>query len=243
MKKILLLLFIVRLTTISYAQQNFEIEPKKPVPGSVIKFEWLTRNTSLQGKDSIEGTAFLMEGKLPLAVPLTLKKDGGIVRGSVKTNDTTKAVFFSFSKDDLIENNNDAGYYTVLYDKGGKEVMGGNLALANAFNNMGGIWRLKRNADKATEFYNKEFSNPAAKEKYAVDYLSYLGQSKKEEDKDLFKSELAKIADKKDAKEVDLFTVKNMYERLLKDKEKAEAVMAKLKERFPDGFWKRSVAA
>src|SRR5690349_4309 len=114
MKKYLLLVAIFFLITHINAQQNFKVEPQKPVAGSVIRFEWLTRNTLLQGKQDIEGTAYLLEGKLPLALPITLKKDGGVVTGSVKTNDSTKAVFFSFSKDDVFENNNDAGYYTVL---------------------------------------------------------------------------------------------------------------------------------
>jgi hypothetical protein len=100
-------------------QQNFKIKPEKPVPGSIIAFEWLTGNTLLQGKQNIEGTAYLLyvENKLPHAVPITLKKEGGIVSGSLKTNDSTKAVFFSFSKDDVVENNNQVGYYTILYDK------------------------------------------------------------------------------------------------------------------------------
>ena len=104
MKKLFCLLLIFSFITVVKAQKNFEIKPQKPVPGSVITFEWLTHNTLLQGKQDIEGTAYLIsiEG-LPYAVSIPLKKDGGIVTGSVKTNDSTKAVFFSFSKDDITE--------------------------------------------------------------------------------------------------------------------------------------------
>jgi thiol-disulfide isomerase/thioredoxin len=242
MKKMFFLLFILGCTLVIKAQQNFEIKPQKPFAGSVIKFELLTRNTSLQGKQDIEGVAYLLEGKMPLAVPITLKKDGGILSGSVKTNDTTKAVFFSFFNNDVFENNNEEGYYTLVYDKNGKEVVGGNVALAQAFNNYGGIWRLKRNADKAAEFNKKEFSNTTAKEKYPAEYLAFLAQSKNEADKELLKQELTRMTDKKDLNEIDLMTIKNHYERTLKDKEKADAVMTMIKERFPNGAWKRNEA-
>ena len=243
MKKTFFLLLILSCTILLNAQQNFEVKPQKPVPGSVIKFELLTRNTSLLGKQDVEGIAYLLEGKLPVAVPITLKKDGGILSGSVKTNDTTKAVFFSFFKDDIAENNNDEGYYTILYDSKGKELMGGNLALATTFNSYGGIWRLKRNADKAAEFNKKEFENPGAKEKYTMEYLAFLAQSKNESDKDLLKQELDKLSKKNNISEADLMTVKNHYERTLKDKEKADAVMVQLKEHFPNGKWARSEAS
>lgn len=244
MKKLLPILLVLYFSLHVNAQQNFEIKPQKPVPGSVISFEWLTRNTLLQGKQDIEGTAYLLYvgNSLPRAVSIALKKDGGIVSGKVKTDDSTKAVFFSFSKDDIVENNNDAGYYTILYDKNGKEIMGGNLALASAFSNLGGIWRLKRDADKASMFYKKEFENPSAKEKYTAAYLTYLAGLKNETDRDLFKQELAKRAAKKDATEQDLSSIRNYYEYTLKDKEKAVEIDKEIKQRFPNGSWKRNDA-
>lgn len=240
MKKCLLI-FLIACSIVTKAQ-NFEIKPQKPVAGSVVTFELLTRNTLLQGKQDIEGTAYLLEGKLPLAKPISLKKEGGIIKGSVKTNDSTKAVFFSFSKDDVVENNNDAGYYTILYDSKGNEVMGGNLALANTFNNLGGIWRMKRNPEKAAEFFKKEFENSTAKEKFSNEYISYLSQSKNDADKDLFKQELDRLLHKKDISEAELMVVKNHYENTLKDKEKADQVMGLVKERFANGNWKRMEA-
>ena len=243
MTKVFSLLLTLSFSALLCAQQqNFEIKPKKPVAGTLISFELLTHNTSLQGKQDIEGTAYLLEGKLPLAVPIKLKKEGGIVSGSVKTNDTTKAVFFSFFKDDVFENNSDEGFYTILYDNKGKQISGGNLALAQAFNGFGSIWRLKRNTDKATEFYNKEFSSAASKQKYATDYLGFLAQSKNEADKDLLKQQLEEMAAKKNNSENDLLRIKNFYQYTLKDKAKADQIYAQLKQQFPNGSWKRSEA-
>ena len=114
MKKLSFLLFALCFTVLVTAQQSFEIMTKKPVAGSVITIEYMPRNTVLQGVKDFEAIAYLLEGGLPLARAITLKQEGGVYRGMVKTNDTTRAVFFSFTKDDKQDNNNDEGYYTVL---------------------------------------------------------------------------------------------------------------------------------
>ena len=145
MKKLTTLLLATCLTVAVFAQQAFEVMTKKPSPGSVINIEYMPRNTVLQGQKEFEATAYLMEGGLPRAVDVPLKQQGGIFRGSVKTADSTKAVFFSFAKDELRDNNNDEAYYTALYDRSGNEVLGANAAIASAFSNYGGIWGLKRN--------------------------------------------------------------------------------------------------
>jgi peroxiredoxin len=242
MKQLTTLLLAITLTITATAQKNFEVMTPKPGPGSVITIEYMPRNTVLQGVKDFEATAYLLEGKLPLAKTVVLKQDGGIYRGTVKTNDTTRAVFFTFAKDDKRDNNNDEGYYTVLYDKSGKEVPGSSLALASVYGSYGGIWGLKRNADKAAELNKKEFETASAKTKYSNEYFSFLALSKNEVDKEAAKAVLAEMLEKKDISEADMLKVKNSYEFTLKDKEKATAVMAQLKEKFPNGNWKRSEA-
>jgi thiol-disulfide isomerase/thioredoxin len=202
----------------------------------------MPRNTVLQGVKDFEAIAYLLEGGLPLARAITLKQEGGVYRGMVKTNDTTRAVFFSFTKDDKQDNNNDEGYYTVLYDKKGEEIAGSNLALGTAFASYGGIWGLKRNVQKATEFNKKEFSTTVAKDKWPTEYFNYLGQSDAA-GKEMLRAELAKQAEGKDMGEAEMLQLKNQYQYTLKDKEKAEALMAKIKERFPNGTWRKNEAS
>jgi thiol-disulfide isomerase/thioredoxin len=242
MKKLTTVLVALTFTIFAIAQKNFEVMTQKPTPGSVITIEYMPRNTVLQGVKDFETTAYLLEGKLPLARVVKLKQDGGIFRGTVKTNDSTKAVFFSFVKDDKVDNNNDEGYYTALYDKQGNPVLGAQQALASGFGNYGGIWRLKRNAEKAAEFNKAEFANAASKEKFFHEYVIYLNQSKDEADKELLKTELAKKLQHKNLSESDLQRIRNYYENWLKDKDKGAALMAQIKEQFPNGSWKRSEA-
>ena len=242
MKKSSFLLFFICTALFALAQQNFEVMTKKPVAGSVITIEYMPRNTVLQGHNDFEATAYLLEGKMPLAKSIDLKQEGGLFRGTVKTNDSTKAVFFSFSKDELHDNNNDEGYYTVLYTKNGTIVPGAHLALGQAFSNYAGMWALKRNKDKSLSFIKKEFEVPAAKTKYRNDYLQYLSQSGTEADKELLKGELAKTLAKTNLPEEELLNARNFYQYTLADKEKAEAITAQLKERFPKGSWRQREA-
>src|SRR5918993_3905780 len=218
MKKLSILLLILSFTVMATAQQSFEVITKNPTPGSVITIEYMPRNTVLQGVKDFEATAYLLEGKLPLAKSVVLKQEGGVYRGTVKTNDTTRAVFFSFAKDDVQDNNNDQGYYTALYDKKGNVVAGANNALAIGFASYGGIWGLKRDAKKAAELNKTEFENAASKTKFYNEYFTYLSQSTEEADKELLKTELEKQLQKKDLSEADMMKVKGLYENALKDK-------------------------
>lgn len=242
MKKFAFFLLAACMSLAVAAQQNFEVMTKKPTAGSVITIEYMPRNTMLQGVKDFEAVAYLLEGSLPLAKAVPLTQQGGIFRGSIKTNDTTKAVFFSFSKDELRDNNNEEGYFTVLYDKKGNVVPGANLAVANAFGNFSRIWGLKPNREKSTEYGRKEFASEASKTTFRNDYFNLLAQSKDAADKELLKRELAKALEDQKLPEPQLLNIKFMYQNLLKDKEKAEALSVRLKEQYPNGAWKRNEA-
>lgn len=239
MKKAAFFLFIACTTLLVAAQESFEVMPKKPVAGQTITIEYMPRNTVLQGHNDFEATAYLLEGKTPLAREVTLKQQGGLFQGSVKTNDSTKAVFFSFAKNELRDNNNDEGYYAVLYNKKGSVVPGAHLAVAQAFNNYAFTWEMKRNKEKALELLKKEFASPAAKTTFRNDYLQYLGQTGADADKELLKAELEKTLAKPNLPEEELIQVKNVYQYTLGDKEKMDAISTQLKERFPNGSWRK----
>ena len=114
MKQCLLFFLVLSYALATNAQQNLVIEPAKPQPGSVVTIKYNPRNTPLLGVKDFEGYAYLLEGKLPLVQAVPLRKESGVYVGKVKTNDTTRAVFFIFSKNDIRENNKDQGYYTAL---------------------------------------------------------------------------------------------------------------------------------
>jgi thiol-disulfide isomerase/thioredoxin len=239
MKKTFLCIAFLLAIVAAEAQQNLVIEPAKAQPGSTVTIRYNPKNTELSGVKDFQATAYLLEGTLPVALEIPLKEDKGVYVGSFKTNDTTRAFFVSFSKNEITDNNADKGYYAALYDKSGNPVMGANSALAMGFSSYYSLWSMKRNADVAKELNKTEFTSAASRAKFYNDYFSYLG-SGEEADKELLKKELQNHLAKGGLSEVDMMRVKSYYETTLKDKEKGEAVFASVKEKFPAGNWKRA---
>ncbi len=77
-------------------QNNFIVTSNKPRPGSHITFQFRSSNTSLQDRKNIEGVAYLLDGETPKAKSVSLKKNGDTYTGSLTTDSSTRAVFFTF---------------------------------------------------------------------------------------------------------------------------------------------------
>ncbi|HEY1020766.1 MAG TPA: hypothetical protein VGE06_00575, partial [Flavisolibacter sp.] len=67
MKKAGILLWLLCITLLATAQKNFEITSKTLSPGSTIRFEYMPRNTALQGVKDFVAVAYLFEGSMPRA--------------------------------------------------------------------------------------------------------------------------------------------------------------------------------
>src|SRR5687767_2011379 len=106
-----IILAVVCLNTLT-AQQAFNLEPKNPRPGEKITITYDPAGTEFFGVQQPEAYAYLLEGALPLVKQITLQKKGNIYTGNFTTNDTTKAVFITFVKDEKRDNNSDKGYFT-----------------------------------------------------------------------------------------------------------------------------------
>lgn len=221
------------------AQKNLTFEPAKPKPGETITIRYNPSASTLFGIEDIAANAYLIVNKqLPYVQAVTLKKDGNEYTGQIKTNDSTSAVFLKFFKDEKTDNNNEAGYYTLLYGSDGKPLQGANLAAGTVFNQMGYFVGLKPNAETGSKLRQEEFrAYPSSKEKYKSLYMTFLSQSKDDADKEELKKILDAVVADKSTSEADLQNAKNLYERPLRDKAKGEAIMAVIKERYPNGNW------
>jgi thiol-disulfide isomerase/thioredoxin len=226
------------------AQQSLTLQPEKPKAGEKIRITYDPSGTPLLNAGAIEATAYLFEGTQPLAREITLVKKGNVFTGELATNDTTKAVFFSFSSNDKRDNNtDDQGYSVLMYGADGKALPGARKNLAQGYNMYGGLWGLKRNMTTANELVKEDFAqNPSLKEKYLSEYLNTLAQGASESDKTIIATELDKALSKPDVKEADYMLSKYFYERILKDKVKLAAVDSLQKAKFPNGYWKKSAA-
>jgi thiol-disulfide isomerase/thioredoxin len=225
------------------AQQAFILEPQKPKPGEKISITYNSTGTELFGVEKPEAFVYLMEGVLPIVKEISLAKKGNIYTGDFTTNDTTKAIFVTFLKDQIRDNNGDKGYFSVLYDAGGKPVPGAMKSIGQGYNAFGGIWGMKRDAD-ATLKWNKEelAADPSIKQKKPLQVAELLSLSKDEADIATMKEALGTLVSSSTATETELSSAKMYYARF-KDQEMVSKTDSLIKMRFPDGNWVKNAKA
>ncbi|MHA4847281.1 TlpA family protein disulfide reductase [Flavitalea antarctica] len=231
-----IILAVVCLNTLT-AQQPFNLEPKNPRPGEKITITYDPAGTELFGVQQPEAFAYLLEGALPLVKQITLQKKGNIYTGDVTTNDTTKAVFFTFAQDEKRDNNSDKGYFTMLYKSDGTPVPGARKSIGQGYNSYGGIWGMKRDVDAALKWNKEELgADPSIKQNKPLQVAELLASSKDEADIAAIKESLGNLVSSATATEADLTAAKMYYARF-KDKEKFVVIDSLVKTRFPGGNW------
>ncbi|MFT3823392.1 MAG: TlpA disulfide reductase family protein [Chitinophagaceae bacterium] len=230
-------------TTLAFSQvsaQSLTFQPAKPKAGETITITYKATGSPVADAKSLEAIAFLQEGVLPLAKDIPLTKNGDVYTGSFSINDTTKSVFITFTDGTKRDNNNDSGYYVLVYNAAGQPVPGALKATGLVFSSYGGIWALKSNPAKGAALVKEDFTlNPSLKEKNKADYYNMLFLSKDESDKTLLKEELEKSISNPAATETDFSLAKNYFDRL-KDKAKGTAVDSLKKVKFPEGAWAKN---
>jgi thiol-disulfide isomerase/thioredoxin len=240
------LFFFVALSCVAnlgFSQQPLTIEPTRPVPGGSIRLAYDPSGTVLAGMEGLEAVAYLMEGGLPVAIEIPLKQEGSRFSGQLKTNDTTLAVFFVFEKNGKRDGNGNKAYYVLLNDASGNPVPGAGMAAGQTFMNFGGIFGMDRNADLGLSLMKQDYADhPALRKKFPQGYLNMLGQSKDSVDKKQLRQELEQVLRDPQSTEQELSTVQFMSERMLKDKAMSEQANKLIREKFPEGSWKRSEA-
>ena len=236
-----LLLVVITATGIQ-AQKNIAFQPEQPKPGESIRIRYNPSATELFGLDNINALAYLVPNKgMPAVQEIQLTKDGNFYVGDVTTNDSTRAVFVKFTSGEKIDNNLDEGYYTLMYGPDGKPVQGASLAAGLGFYNHSYAIGLKFNRETYAKLGKEEFNQYAAsKEKFRSEYVNLLSQSKEDADKEELKRIADLMAANPNATESDLSQAKNLYGRILKNKEKSDEVNNLIKQRFPAGAWVRA---
>ena len=223
------------------AQKSITFQPEKPKQGSSISFTYNPSGTSLFGSEDILAYAYLLyPTQTPVVHEIPLTKSGNQYTGTIKTDDSTLAVFIKFAKPDNYDRDNE-GYYFLLYDITGKPVKGAELAAGKMLAFGGYQIGIKRDVKAGAELLRTAFETyPSDQVTYREDYVNYLNTSEVATAKD----QIRKIADdlvaNPDATERDFNFAKYYYGNALKDKEKAIETEKKLKEKFPTGSWVRT---
>lgn len=234
--RVLLAGLLLAVTSVSFSQQydNLSFSPAQPKPGEKIHFEYSNKGTVLGNEDNFEAIAYISDGQVR-AQEVKLTDEGNKWSGDISTNDTTKAVFIVFKKDDLIDNNKDGGYFLMLYTNG--EPVKGAYAATADFDNSYGLYLLQLKSDPQMylDLYNKEFSlHPDLKSKYLSSYASLLVKIDKTSAKDKMKPLIDEMSAKKNKSETDYQNI--MYaEQRVGDKTAADDLKKEIKTKFPKG--------
>lgn len=225
------------------AQQPFSLEPAQPRPGQQITIHYNPSGTVLEGQEGIGAIAYLMEGGLPVAMEVPLRKEGGIYVGLLSTRDTTASVFFVFEANGKRDTKSGKGYYTYMFDTAGNSVPGARMTAGQTYQNFGGLFGVDRDVETGSRLMKEDYAmHPQLRKKLPQGYLNMLSQSKDTADKKLLRAELSLMLHDPATSEADLSMVQFMSERYLKDREMSEEAKLLARKRFPEGMWRRNEA-
>lgn len=231
-----LLIALIPATLFSIGQQfsNLSFSPAQPKPGDKIHFEYSTTGTVLGGEASFDAIAYISDGEVR-AQEVKLKGSGTNWSGDIITNDSTKAVFLVFKKDETIDNNKDQGYYLLMYSNG-EPVKGAYIAIAEFNSGFGSFFaNIKSDPAAALELYNKDFSRyPDLKAKNLASYTGLLMRADKATAKEKAQPLIDELEAKQNKSESDYLALMNTYQRL-GNKETAGKLKEEAIKKFPKG--------
>ena len=238
MKTLPLLSMLTGLLAFQHAasqQSHVTLSDQYPAAGETISITYDPTGTPLDGKKDINASAYYLDNKDFPVSEIILTPDGRSLKGSLTVPVNAKAFYIKLSSNDVVDNNNDAGYVYLVY-KDQKPIAGAYAAEASMLSNgMGaGLAKIKKiSNDDAIAIYKKEFAlYPANKNDYDEDYYRLLARSSDA-------TNLATVNNKinvleKSGTEKDLETARLLY-RVSGRKSQYDSLSVILKARYPNG--------
>ncbi len=186
MKHRLFFLLLISSLTLS-AQQNGSLAPKQNYPKAGVEniYTYTAPKGLLIPQKSMAKVIYVAK---PYSIKnFPLKKTTNGYEFSFKAPDSTQ-IFVAAIIDEnkkIIDNNNDLGYFSVLYDKNNKKFPLTDAITANSLIPIGSAFlKLKTPAKVIPQLYEAEFKiNESAKDKFYIAYLNTLYRENKDETK------------------------------------------------------------
>lgn len=239
-----LALLLLSLPVLLHAQDShFKVEPQYPKAGDKLQISFNPAGTELEGASAIEANIYILDDKTVRVEELPMTKSGNLFTGSYEVAKTATVLTFTFLGNDKRENNQKKGYIVQVYDDRQQPVAGSNKAMYRLYDGYDGyVAGIERSTELAFPYIEKEYKAypENIKENFAP-WAAALSGAKKDTYSEILLHELQKLESQENLTEDNYFTLNTWYTRL-KQKEKADAVTATMKEKFPDGNWKRNDA-
>lgn len=250
MKKILLVVCLFVLTGVSKAQVKFDallVTPQQPKAGQTVSFKFDKKLSSLIDEKKIDVVIYMFSKNGPKAVEPKVIQTGTIYSGNFKLDSNSACIAFGFSANDnkVKDNNAGNGYIVPVYAGNNKPVLDYYSSAGTLYSGYGEyLFGMKTDADKNLALMEEGMkAYPEAKNDagYFSSYLYAINSAKKKEAQPAIIEQLKNIAANTDIKEADYGTLTQWYTRF-KMKSTADSFTNIMKEKFPDGKWKKNEA-
>lgn len=236
LNKTLIILFLF-VAINSYGQDNFSFTPEKPQAGEPITITYIPSRVITNTDLTLEAVGYNLPGEKGESVQeIQMKRSGQVYSGTVNTDTSSNLVFFKFSADDQIDNNNNEGYWIQLY-KNGELKEGADYSVALFYRSLGRRVGVDPDYDKALKYWDKEYDHfPEEEKKDRIGYLRLYRGSYKDTAPALIEKEIesamkAGLKDEGDYDEVQqLYALNNLTQQ-------SNFIEQLKKEKFPQGKW------
>lgn len=217
------------------------IDPKFPTQNSTFRFSYDAGGSELEGAGDVSALVYVYDSKGYYVEEKSLTKSGSRYSASVSLPADATVVGFVFSAGEKKDNNSKKGYVTQVYNDRQQPVAGSYRTMYSIYGEYAGYeLGIERNPELGLPFMEKEYKDypQNAKENFQQ-YFMGLISVKHPDAETIILGELPKLEALEGLSEQNLNALASFYNRF-KQKEKADALIAKRKEKFPDGQWKRN---
>jgi thiol-disulfide isomerase/thioredoxin len=238
----LFMLLLISMPAYLIAQgSRFIVEPQFPKQGEKISFSFDPTGTELAAETNIEALVCWYDRKNMHAEELTLTKTGNKFKGSFNLDKSATTAAFCFVAGDKKESNDKQGYLVQVYDDKQRPVARSSWAMYRLLASFDGeTFGIERHPDKGNSYMELEYGSfPDNKLENFSDYFFSMQNVKKPYLNERMLEELPKIEALENLTEENYSRISYFYSQA-KQKEKAEAITAKMKQLFPKGSWKKS---
>lgn len=249
MKKIMVAVCLFIITGAAKAQVKFEalqITPSMPQNGQTVHFTFDKKLSPLIDEKKIDVLVYVFGKKGLNVIEPKIVQAGTTFAGNFKLDSNATCIAFGFSANEnkVKDNNAGDGYIVPVYENN-KPVMGYYTAAGSLYNGYGEyLFGMKAVADKNLALIEEGMkAYPDAKNdaSYFSSYLYAINSAKKKEAQPVIIEHLNELAAQSNLKEADYGILSQWYNRF-KMKSTADSFTNIMKEKFPDGNWKKNEA-
>ncbi|MDP1843510.1 MAG: redoxin family protein [Sediminibacterium sp.] len=225
--------------------QTFTYSPIHPKAGENVNFIYDKSKTVLSSKSEIEFTVYFLNwiDNKNSVISITPSQNGNIYKGSFLIPKNATTIAFNAFEGETKDNNKGKGYLIPVSDQNGEMVAGSNYATSIIYNGFGQAYLgLETNPDIALNYLQKDWDNHTSlRTKMMGQYFNLLNRTKKKDAEPIILQNLNALAATENLNEND-YSIISFYYNRLKQVEKTTSIQKQLKEKFPEGNWKKNEA-